>query len=93
MTQQKIITSKRKVPFRPRNPYAIYVNCDGAMDYDSNNAGGIGYYITFPDFVAMEPIGESLGSYHDSGIERLEIFSIIKGMSALAKLYETECEC
>lgn len=41
------------------NPYAIYINCDGAMDYDSKNTGGVGYVITFPDFIELETI-----SYH-----------------------------
>ena len=46
------------------NPYAVYVNCDGAMNYGKNNPGGVGFIINFPDFVALEPIEISIGTNH-----------------------------
>lgn len=46
------------------NPYAIYVNCDGAMDYTSGNPGGVGFNITFPESVGLAPIPMSLLSGH-----------------------------
>lgn len=53
------------------NPYAIYVNCDGAMDYDSANSGGIGFVIRFPDFVGLDPISASYGIFVRGNIEYL----------------------
>ena len=37
------------------NPYAIYVNCDGVMDYTSGNPGGVGFNISFPESVMHAP--------------------------------------
>jgi len=62
------------------NPYAVYVNCDGAMDYDSKNSGGVGFVITFPDFVPLEPIPISIGRYVGGNIERLELEALIQAM-------------
>ena len=45
------------------NPHALYINCDGAMDYDSINAGGVGFVIKFPESAQLEDISVSLGKY------------------------------
>jgi len=68
------------------NPHAIYINCDGAMDYDSKNTGGVGYVITFPDFIELETISESVGRFLGANIERLELEAIIQGMEEILKL-------
>jgi hypothetical protein len=43
------------------NPYAMYVNCDGAMDYGRLNHGGVGFLIRFPDGLHLEDISHSIG--------------------------------
>lgn len=68
------------------NPHAIYINCDGAMDYDSKNTGGVGYVITFPDFIELDTISESVGRYIGANIERLELEAIIKSMEEILRL-------
>jgi len=55
------------------NPYALYVCCDGAMDYDSKNTGGVGFEIIFPDSIGLESTKYSLGKYEGANIERLEL--------------------
>jgi len=72
------------------NPNALYIFCDGAMDYDSQNTGGVGYSITFPDFVDLEDICEAHGKYVGANIERLELEGLLKGMEAVEDLYKTE---
>jgi len=68
------------------NPYAIYINCDGAMDYDSKSSGGVGYVITFPDSIALDSISNSIGKYVGANIERLELEAIIQGMEEVLRL-------
>jgi len=70
------------------NPYALYVCCDGAMDYDSKNTGGVGFEIIFPDSVGLESIKYSLGKYEGANIERLELEAILQGMKELIKLFK-----
>jgi ribonuclease HI len=70
------------------NPYAIYVNCDGAMDYSSKNPGGVGFLITFPDSVNLEPISFSKGVYTGGNIERLEIEALIQAMKETIDVLE-----
>lgn len=72
------------------NPYAIYVFCDGAMNYDSRNTGGVGYEIVFPDSVDLENIRESLGRFERGNIERIELEGLIQGMEAILDLYARE---
>lgn len=72
------------------NPYALYVFCDGSMDYDSKNTGGIGLEIKFPDFVDLESITSSVGKYEGANIERLELEAILQGMNEVVKLFENE---
>ena len=74
------------------NPYALYVKCDGSMDYDSKNTGGTGFEIIFPDSVGMENIREKYGRYEGANIERLELEALISGMEYIIKLYETQSE-
>ncbi|MBK9097514.1 MAG: hypothetical protein IPM14_05170 [bacterium] len=70
------------------NPYALYIHCDAAMDYDSKNSGGIGIRIEFPDFVNLEPIEKQFGKYVGANIERLELEAIIKGLNEALNLFE-----
>jgi ribonuclease HI len=72
------------------DPYAIYVNCDGAMDYGSGNPGGIGFIIRFPDSIPFEPISETIGIYTGGNIERLEIEAIIQAMNKVINLFELQ---
>ena len=67
------------------NPHAVYVNCDGAMDYDSKNTGGVGFVISFPDFIPLEPIPISIGTYIGGSIERLELKDLIQEMKKKKK--------
>lgn len=71
------------------NPYAIYVHCDGAMNYDSDSSGGVGYVIMFPEVIEIEPISASIGKYVGANIERLELEAIIQGMEELLRLFKT----
>lgn len=70
------------------NPDALYVRCDGAMDYDSKNSGGVGLKIIFPDFMELENIEISIGRYERADIERLELKAILEGMNKLIRLYK-----
>lgn len=72
---------------RVKNPYALYVNCDGAMDYDSDSSGGIGFIITFPDFIPIDPIKTSIGIYMGGNIERLELEALIQAMRETIDVY------
>lgn len=69
------------------NPYAVYVHCDGAMDYDSANTGGIGFVISFPESVPLEPLQFSIGQYLGGNIERIEIEAIIQAMKETIKVF------
>ncbi len=78
---------------KPKNPYAIYVYCDGAMDYDKHNTGGVGYCISFPDQIAIEPIPITKGIYVGGNIERLELEALIQSMKEtldVLKIYKAE---
>lgn len=70
------------------DPYALYVCCDGAMDYDSKNTGGVGFEIIFPDSVGLESIKHSLGKYEGANIERLELEAILQGIKEVIKLFK-----
>ena len=71
------------------NPYALYVYCDGSMDYDPRNTGGIGLEIKFPDSVEMETIKISIGKYEGANIERLELEAILQGMNEVIKIFQS----
>lgn len=64
------------------NPHAICIKCDGAMDYDSKQTGGNGYFIEFPDVFNLEPITKSIRN-DGQGIHRLEMISILEAMKDL----------
>jgi ribonuclease HI len=70
------------------NPYALYVCCDGAMNYDSKNTGGVGFEIIFPESVGLESIKISLGKYEGANIERLELEAILQGMKKIIELFD-----
>lgn len=70
------------------NPYAIYINCDGAMDYTPSNSGGIGFVINFPDFIELESILVSIGAYQKANIEMLEMEALIEAMKRMIEVYE-----
>ena len=74
----------------PINPYAIYVHCDGAMQYDSKNSGGVGVRIVFPDFVELDDVKKSLGRYEGANIERLELEAILQGMYEILDIFQLE---
>ncbi len=65
---------------KSKDENSIYIHCDGSMKYDSKSSGGIGYIIKFPDWLEIDDIAESIGTYEDSNIERLELEGIIQGM-------------
>jgi len=75
------------------NPYAIYVYCDGAMDYNSKNTGGVGIEIRFPEHIDCESIELSIGRYEKANIERIELEAILQGMNEVIELYKKKREC
>lgn len=76
----------------PINPYALYVFCDGAMDYNSKNTGGIGFEIIFPEAMEIESIQTTIGRYEGANIERLELEAILQGMNKLLETHEKQKE-
>lgn len=74
------------------NPYALYVNCDGAMDYDGLNSGGIGFVISFPDFIDIPPITVSHGTFVGGNIETLELQALIQAMEETINIYFTHSD-
>lgn len=75
-----------------RNPYAVYINCDGAMDYDKHNTGGIGFIFSFPDNIDLKEISISKGVYIGGNIERLEYEALIQAMEYAIDLFETHSD-
>lgn len=67
------------------NPYSITIHCDGAMDYDSNQTGGNGFVIDFPECFEMSSIFRSIRN-DGQGIHRLEMISIIESMKELIRI-------
>lgn len=74
------------------NPYAVYVYCDGAMDYKPKNLGGIGFTITFPDSIPLEPIQISIGQYNGGNIERIELEALIQAMKKTIEVFNENKE-
>ncbi len=70
------------------DPDTLYIHCDAAMDYDSQNSGGVGFTIIFPDFMELKNIEKFIGRYVGANIERLELEAISQGMNKLLKLYK-----
>lgn len=73
-----------------QNPYALYVFCDGGMDYDTKNTGGIGIEIIFPEFTGLETITKPLGKYEGANIERIELEAIISSLEEVLALYKVK---
>ena len=73
------------------NPQAIQVHCDGAMDYDTNQTGGNGFEIAFPDVFELEPVTKSIRN-DGQGIHRLEMISIIESMEELLSILKENPE-
>jgi ribonuclease HI len=74
----------------PENPHALYINCDGAMNYGRGNPGGVGYVIRFPESIGLPDITESVGTYVQANIERIEIEALIQAMNHVIKLFESD---
>jgi ribonuclease HI len=70
------------------NPHAMYVHCDGAMDYGAQAFGGVGIFVRFPDAVEMEDITISIGRYTGANIERMEIEALTQAMLEIRKLFQ-----
>jgi ribonuclease HI len=86
-----MVEKKFKIPeIYVKNPYAIYVHCDGAMNYGSKSRGGIGIEIEFPESIQSENISMSLGSYQYANIERIELEAIYQGIQRIQSLYLDE---
>ncbi len=66
----------------------MYVNCDGAMDYDNTSPGGVGFLISFPEKADLEPIEFSRGIYVGGNIERLELEALIQAMKKTIEVCE-----
>jgi len=70
------------------DPDTLYIHCDAAMDYDSQNSGGVGFTIIFPDFMELKNVEKFIGKYVGANIERLELEGILRGMNELLRLYK-----
>jgi len=75
-----------------KNPYAIYVNCDGAMDYRKGNPSGIGFVINFPESIELSPIEISSGTYIKGNIEQLEIEALIQAIKETNRVFKDHSE-
>ncbi len=67
----------------------MYINCDGSMDYTPGSQGGIGFNISFPDSIRLEPIPISQGTYQGANIEMLEIEALINAMEKAIEVWNT----
>lgn len=72
----------------PIDPYAMYVYCDGAMDYTRGNPGGIGFNMTFPESSGIGPIHVSRGVYEGANIERLELEALVKAIEEATNVWQ-----
>lgn len=63
---------------------AIVIYTDGAMDRDTNQTGGTGFVIKFPDFVDVPDI-EEFFRRDGQGIQRLEMIAILEALESLNK--------
>lgn len=71
-----------------KNPYAIYVHCDGAMDYGAKGMGGVGFIIQFPESVGIEDISVSIGRYKGANIEVMELEALTQAMLETNKVFQ-----
>jgi len=72
------------------NPHALYINCDGAMDYGKGAGGGIGFVFSFPENLALEDISFSKGRYIGGNIERIEYEAIIEAMEHTIEMFRLD---
>lgn len=70
----------------------MYVYCDGAMDYDSKNTGGVGIEIRYPEEMSLASEEISIGRYEGANIERLEIEALIQALEAVIDLFKTKAD-
>ena len=70
------------------NPHAMYIYCDGAMDYAPSNPGGIGFVITFPDSVPLPSIQQSMGKFVRANIEILEVGALMMAMKEVIETFK-----
>ncbi len=66
------------------NPNVIHIRTDGAMDLDTQQTGGTGFVINFPELYEIPDIQESFRR-DKQGIHRLEMIAILEGIEALTK--------
>ncbi|MBI2639753.1 MAG: hypothetical protein HYW90_02580 [Candidatus Sungbacteria bacterium] len=71
-----------RVIFKMGNPYAINIDCDAAMTYDSHQTGGYGLRIEFPDALNLPVIEKRIRSDRQ-GIHRLEMICMVEAMETL----------
>lgn len=69
------------------SPHAIHIRCDGAMDYDSKQTGGIGYSVEFPDSTNLAPLQGSI-RVDGEGIHRLELMAVLTGINKLIEFHK-----
>jgi len=83
---------KRSILGMSINPYAIYVHCDGSMEYNSKSSGGVGLHIRFPETIELQEMIKPIGRYEGANIERLELEAISQGIDLLMSLFDKERE-
>lgn len=67
---------------RHMNPHAIHIYTDGASDYNTQQTGGIGFCIEFPDHTGLEPLEGSF-NINNHGIHKLEMLGLIHAMERI----------
>lgn len=71
-----------------KNPYAVYVHCDGAMDYGAKGMGGVGFVIQFPESVGLQDLSISIGRYSGANIEVMELEALTQAMLETNKVFQ-----
>ena len=75
------------VKMKVTNPHALYINCDGAMDYGAKSHGGVGFVIRFPEALGIEDMPYSVGTYTGANIERMEIEALTQAFQKVLDLF------
>lgn len=70
---------------------AIVIYTDGAMDRDTQQTGGTGFVIKFPDVIGVPDIEESFRR-DGQGIHRLEMIAILEALESLNKWLKKNSE-
>jgi ribonuclease HI len=70
-----------------QNPHALYVHCDGAMDYGPNSMAGVGIVVRFPESCGLEEMTFSIGRYSGANIERIEMEALTQAMNKTLELF------